>query len=1124
MRRRNTIGALLLALCVALAGMAAGGGILWNAQADEPPAKTSSPIFYQTDFESVPAGYSGDMFLPTGGVLGIGNGAIVTSDSQSAHFDEHAIDGNTLKLTTSGNNAAFMWSWGAQQLEMPAGDYTLSLDVATSEPDDFLRVVWFDEDDSQYKLTECKTGHYEIDAVAGSGVEKYPRIEFYSSDLMTERSYYVDNVTVSKKSDLPAYAEMMTADFEGGKIPSDLAVNAESTVSVTGAEEYVINGAYSLYMQRTAASGWNNYFTFHKAFEANTYYTVKFKYRPVVLPNNKYAGNLASEGYFVFAINDGNNDNTSLVRFSDNPDYAQNAYNIQTRIVDDGVYELSAVIKTSTAPNGTGYLGYGNAGGVNATLVIDDFTLVKGIDDRTFTESAFSPKILGLDYDADSIELDVAVGEQLDFENFKVYKHISSGARVQLNADDYTVSDYQTTLGARTVDVTYTDEATGETFTLSLHATFGKESLGITLDTAAIETRYLLGETLDIDGLVVKHTFTVGDPVTLEKADYTVDTSKFDNTAAGTYTLTVTYGDDTADFDVTVSAVASSKVFYQTDFESVPAGTKGGLYLLTGGMLDDNSNNANATIVTDGCDSNETYYDEHAIDGNTLKMTTSSANVELMWGADLHGLPQGGYTLSFDLAVSSDDFLRVVWSEPYQLKPCTAGKVTMDVSVGDSVPRIKMYSGDLTTERSYYIDNVTLTYKGLRQPYQTVISTDFESGELIPELESALSSAYHPLDLAVTGEEKYVINGAYSLYMSTPWYDKGDDPNNDWGAFFTVKKAFKPNTYYTVKFKYRPITLSGNGQKYSNSLASPSFFVFEVTAADGPKSCQVRFTDNPDYGQNAYNTQTRIESDGIYELTAVLRTQDSTYASAYFGFNGGGELVIDDFSIVEGIDREVFSANTFAPKAVGLDYDKDTVTLTQKAGESIDFSGMKVYRTYSDGNRVALDPDAYTLPTDYDKTAGTRKVTVTHAYEDVTYTLELTLNFTRELTGISVDATNVKTTYKVGETLDLSGLVVTAAYHDGYTQAIEEDVLFGYTVDKSAFVSAQAGTYTLTVTFGEQTATFDVTVEEKDTPAPVAPESGCGCSGSVGTTSILGLLLLCGASAVMLKRRGVCKK
>ena len=100
-------------------------------------------------------------------------------------------------------------------------------------------------------------------------------------------------------------------------------------------------------------------------------------------------------------------------------------------------------------------------------------------------------------------------------------------------------------------------------------------------------------------------------------------------------------------------------------------------------------------------------------------------------------------------------------------------------------------------------------------------------------------------------------------------------------------------------------------------------------------------------------------------------------------------------------------------------------------------------------------------------------ITVTDA-EDTQY-VEIVGNELRMggITGISVDTTNAKTTYAPGEALDTTGLVVYQEYSNGNKEAITNYEVTGYD-------SETTGTQTVTVTYGDYTTTFEVTVAEVD--------------------------------------------
>ncbi|MCB6416695.1 bacterial Ig-like domain-containing protein, partial [Faecalimonas umbilicata] len=109
--------------------------------------------------------------------------------------------------------------------------------------------------------------------------------------------------------------------------------------------------------------------------------------------------------------------------------------------------------------------------------------------------------------------------------------------------------------------------------------------------------------------------------------------------------------------------------------------------------------------------------------------------------------------------------------------------------------------------------------------------------------------------------------------------------------------------------------------------------------------------------------------------------------------------------------------------------------------------------------------------TGFDNTkAGTQKITVT--YEEQTVTFEVTVK-EPSVTSITVKTAPEKTEYKIGEELDLTGIVIEAAYDDGTKKEID---IKDCTV--TGFDNTKAGTQKITVTYEEQTVTFEVTVKE----------------------------------------------
>ena len=135
-------------------------------------------------------------------------------------------------------------------------------------------------------------------------------------------------------------------------------------------------------------------------------------------------------------------------------------------------------------------------------------------------------------------------------------------------------------------------------------------------------------------------------------------------------------------------------------------------------------------------------------------------------------------------------------------------------------------------------------------------------------------------------------------------------------------------------------------------------------------------------------------------------------------------------------------------------------------GENLNLSGLVVTAFYND--ETSKPVIGYTYSGFDSLTAGIKTVTVT--FEGCEATFPVTVAPPEKiLTKIEISSLPSKTTYVIGESLSLSGLVVTAFYSDESSTPV-----VGYTY--SGFDSATAGSKTITITYEGKTAVFTVTV------------------------------------------------
>ncbi len=144
--------------------------------------------------------------------------------------------------------------------------------------------------------------------------------------------------------------------------------------------------------------------------------------------------------------------------------------------------------------------------------------------------------------------------------------------------------------------------------------------------------------------------------------------------------------------------------------------------------------------------------------------------------------------------------------------------------------------------------------------------------------------------------------------------------------------------------------------------------------------------------------------------------------------------------------------------------------LSYFVGETLNPVGMSLTAKYKSGSTQTVTGGYACSPTELNA-AGTQTITVT--YEGCTATFDVTVSDI-VLNSISIKSKPTKTSYFVGDTLNTTGLVLTASYSDGTT----EEVTSGFTCTPTTL--STVGNQLITVKYYGKTATFSVTVKSVD--------------------------------------------
>ncbi|MBD5131383.1 MAG: hypothetical protein HDT28_02135 [Clostridiales bacterium] len=244
---------------------------------------------------------------------------------------------------------------------------------------------------------------------------------------------------------------------------------------------------------------------------------------------------------------------TYTVTFDYNYDGAPNSGVYKTETVDEG----KTVPKPADPTRGGGYVfdGWSTDKAINTSW---SFSTVITADVRLYaqwTGSGSQEKTLsGIIVTSNPTKTAYTVGDELDITGLIVTANYSDNTSATVPVSSSMLSGFDMNKsGVQTVTVTYE----GKTATFDITVTSDRALSSIEITQNPTVTEYMVGEDLDLTGLVVT---AVYDNNTDRVINVTLDmVSGYDKTAAGKQTLTVTYTEDgvtkTADFEVTVTPV-----------------------------------------------------------------------------------------------------------------------------------------------------------------------------------------------------------------------------------------------------------------------------------------------------------------------------------------------------------------------------------------------------------------------------------------------------------------------------------------------------------------------------------------------------------------------------------------
>jgi len=624
--------------------------------------------------------------------------------------------------------------------------------------------------------------------------------------------------------------------------------------------------------------------------------------------------------------------------------------------------------------------------------------------------------------------------DALDLTGGKLTLSYDNGTSTVIDLNNSSVTGFDNTItGSQTLTVSYGGKATS--FNVTVQA---KSLSSISVTTMPSKTVYLEGrDALDLTGgrLTLSYDNDTSSVVNLSSASVT----GFDNTVVGTQTLTVSYGELNASFDVTIQAKSLISIAVTTlPTKTVCLEGKDALDL-TGSKLTLSYNNG-ASQVIDLSDATVSGFDNTVVGQQTLtvsyggKMTSFSVTVQAkslssiavttlpnktlyMEGKDSLDLTGGKLTLSYDNDTSSVIDLSEATVTGFD--NTIIGLQALNVS----------YAGKTTSF------NVTVQNKTLSSIIVTTLPTktaylegkdslDLTGGKLTLYYDNNTTSVIELSDASITGFDN-TSTGSQTLTVSY---------NGKTTSFNITIQAKSLTSIAVTKLPDKTVYLEGKDTLDLNGGEITLYYNNDSTYAVDMVDSSITVT-------------------GFSNTSAGMKTLTVKY---------GGKTAT--FTVT------VQAKSVSSIKVSTLPYDRSYL----EGSETLDLTGGKLTVTYNNGTSTILDlsnPDITIMGFDNTK-VGTQQLTVSYGGKDDFFNVTVR---SRSLSSIAVTTLPAKTIYLEGkEDLDLTGGKVTLYYDNGTSSIIDLSLL---TV--TGFDNTLVGTQTLTVKNASKSATFKVTITPK---------------------------------------------
>ena len=742
----------------------------------------------------------------------------------------------------------------------------------------------------------------------------------------------------------------------------------------------------------------------------------------------------------------------------------------------------------------------------NTKLTLTVSYTENGVTKTTTYDVSVKDSVESISIKANPDKTEYNYGEDLDLTGATISVVKGSGT-IEIPVTEDMVSGYdKEKLGEQTIKVTYGGEEA--TFKVTVKD-YVKDIILVNPD----KTEYQYGESLDLTGGSVQKVMASGAAVAaVPLTDDSVTLSTFNPNQSGIQTIKVTYEGKTKTFDVNVKdtitgielqGIPETKYKYGEDFKI--SNLKLNIHKLSGDVTIPvtqdmikgyEKNKLGSQVVKIEYEGQTiTTINVEVIDYVQSVIITPPSKVEYNYGESLN-LDGAKITKIMASNPSKPEEIIVTSSMISGYTSTKIGKQNVTITYVDD----KTYTKDFVVTVKDTISEISLNDKDFKKIYKygdnldlsnLSINVKYNSGktENIP-VTTGMISGYNPQklgdqELTITYNEKSLKTSVTikdyikDIKLTPPTkneYKINESLSLAGGSITEVMASgVNGNTISLTKNMVSGFDSTTPGIKKITVTYEGFSKIFEVAVINNVNHIEVipPTKTNYKYGEDLNLAGSSIKvvmEDGTIRNEKITKDMITGYEKT----TPGQQMITVTYK-----DDKQNTYTGYFSVTVGEDYIKEMkfVSPTKKQyiiGDTIDLTGGSITEVYASGklgNKYNLTKD---MVSGFDSTTpGTKTITVT--FKDNTY--KYTVNVEDRLLGVSIKDLPNKTTYKKGESLDLTGATLNVTKDSGVTVVkITKDMVSGYDSNKEGY-------QVITVNYGGFDNKFGVYVEKDATPS-----------------------------------------